>query len=132
MKATPGPEEFANCYFDDVGGEILDLMLGRMARHGRIGACGSISTYNEGKESGSVIKNWLDVIAMRIQIKGFVVMDFYDRRPQAMEALIKGLEDGKLQIEEGEQVVKAGFEDVPKTWMLLFQGANTGKLITAL
>ena len=44
----------------------------------------------------------------------------------------KALSEGKLKIEGGEQLVKTKFEDVPKTWMLLFSGGNTGKLVTDL
>ena len=38
---------------------------------------------------------------------------------------------GKLNI-EGEHVVKTDFADIPKTWLKLFEGANQGKLVTAL
>ena len=55
-----------------------------------------------------------------------------DKFPEAREVFRKGLEDGKLKIDEGEHIVKGGFEDVPKTWIQLFSGANIGKLITAI
>ncbi len=50
-----------------------------------------------------------------------------DKYPQAREVFTKALADGKLEIESGEHIVKAKFEDVPKTWMTLF----TGKQIDA-
>jgi hypothetical protein len=55
-----------------------------------------------------------------------------DQYPQARDIFRKALEEGKLKIDEGEHIVKAGFEDIPKTWMQLFSGGNTGKLITAI
>lgn len=56
VEATP---DFVNVYFDNVGGDILDLMLSRMARHGRVAACGAISQYNSSEVAG--IKNWFEV-----------------------------------------------------------------------
>ena len=41
--------------------------------------------------------------------------------------------EGKIKVgEENETVIDTKFEDIPKTWMLLFEGANTGKLVTKL
>lgn len=37
---------FADVYFDNVGGDILNLMMGRMAMKGRIVLCGAISDYS--------------------------------------------------------------------------------------
>jgi NADPH-dependent curcumin reductase CurA len=42
------------------------------------------------------------------------------------------VEEGKLDVTEGETVVDTKFEDVPKTWQLLFTGGNKGKLVTKL
>ncbi len=55
-----------------------------------------------------------------------------DKYGDAREVFTKALKDGKLKIDEGEHVVKGGFEDIPKTWMKLFSGENTGKLVTAI
>lgn len=56
-------------------------------------------------------------------------MDKYD---EAREIFTKALKDGKLKIDEGEHIVSGGFEDIPSTWMQLFSGANSGKLVTAI
>lgn len=50
-------EGYVEVYFDNVGGEILDLMLGRMKQFGRIAACGAISNYNNITDAYG-IKNW--------------------------------------------------------------------------
>ena len=78
-KALPGPDGFANVYFDNVAGDILDLMLGRMARHGRISCCGAISGYNTADKSG--IKNWFEIIMNRLEAKGFIVLDYMSKIP---------------------------------------------------
>ncbi|KAK3690801.1 quinone oxidoreductase [Vermiconidia calcicola] len=131
-KALPAPDGFANVYFDNVGGSITDLMLNRMAKYGRISCCGAISNYNNSGDATYGIKNWFEIIIMRLQCKGFIVLDYMDKYPEAREVFRKALEDGKLKIDEGEQIVKGGFEDVPKTWLQLFSGGNTGKLVTAI
>jgi NADPH-dependent curcumin reductase CurA len=53
-KATEG---YVEVYFDNVGGEILDLMLTRIKRFGRVAACGAVATYNS-MGQGSGIQNW--------------------------------------------------------------------------
>lgn len=129
-KATEG---FVEVYFDNVGGEILDLMLTRMKRHGRISACGSVSTYNSPGQTG--IKNWFEVISNRLEIRGFIVTDAFmsGKTGPMIEKLVEKVKAGKINIgTESETVVPTAFEDVPKTWMMLFSGANQGKLVTEL
>ncbi|POS74953.1 hypothetical protein DHEL01_v206649 [Diaporthe helianthi] len=130
IKATP---QYPNVYFDNVGGDILDLVLTRMARNGRVAACGAISQYNakEG-DGGDRLKNWFQVISMRLHIRGFILLDYPEQMREGLKVLIKALEEGKLDITEGEHVVETEFDDVPATWLQLFQGANTGKLVTKL
>ena len=129
IKATP---DYANAYFDNVGGEILDLMITRMARDGRIIACGAISNYNSSIDKATGLKNWFEIITMRLRVRGFIVMDFLAKAPEAVKVLLGALQDGKLNVDGGEQIVKGSFEDVPKTWLTLFNGSNTGKLVTQI
>ncbi|KAF1345718.1 hypothetical protein BDV97DRAFT_384605 [Delphinella strobiligena] len=125
-------EGFVEVYFDNVGGEILDLMLGRMARFGRIAACGAISGYNNHSEPYG-IKSWSEIITQRIEIKGFICLDAGAQMPKIIEDLTQAYKDGKIQIgAENETIIAGGFEDIPKTWLKLFSGANTGKLVTKI
>lgn len=129
-KETP---DFANVYFDNVGGEILDLMLTRMARNGRVAACGAISNYNSSGEAITGLKNWFEVVSMRIEIKGFIVLDFASKFAEALGLFKQAVEEGKLTVgDEGEHIVEAGFEEIPKVWLGLFEGANQGKLLTKI
>ncbi|KAF2875273.1 hypothetical protein BDV95DRAFT_312690 [Massariosphaeria phaeospora] len=129
-KATEG---FVDVYFDNVGGEILDLMLQRIKRFGRISACGAVSVYNN--QPGGGIKNWFEIITNRIEIKGFIVVDAIaaGKVGPMLQTLVEGVKAGKIKIgPESETVVPTEFEDVPKTWTMLFEGGNQGKLITEL
>lgn len=127
-------EGFVQVYFDNVGGEILDLMLTRMARHGRIAACGAVATYNSLGQGGG-LQNWFEIITNRIEVKGFIVTDAVMAGKAAgwIGELVKAVKEGKIQIgEETETVVRTQFEDVPRTWTMLFEGGNTGKLVTEI
>ncbi|KAI4093579.1 MAG: hypothetical protein LQ344_002806 [Seirophora lacunosa] len=128
IQATDG---YVDVYFDNVGGEMLDLMLTRMKRHGRIAACGAVAEYNRSDKHG--IKNWFEVISNRIEIKGFIVFDFLHKLEEATAELVKATKEGKIKIDaSNETVVETGFEGVVETWMMLFEGGNKGKLVTKL
>jgi len=70
-----------------------------------------------------------------VQVKGFIVID-YRGTPGAAEGMKKIIElatAGKIKMgEESETVVDAKFEDIPRTYLKLFSGANRGKLVTKL
>jgi len=126
-------EGYVEVYFDNVGGEILDLMLTRMKKEGRVAACGAVSNYNTSDPTG--LKNWSEVILQRIEIKGFIVLDFLaqGKGPDAVKELVQAFKQGKIKVDDAsETVVDTKFEDIPKTWMTLFEGGNTGKLVTKL
>ncbi|KAK4508039.1 hypothetical protein PRZ48_001776 [Zasmidium cellare] len=132
-KETPGPNGYANVYYDNVGGEILDLMFTRLGQGGRIIACGAISSYNTSSERTTGLKNWFEIITMRLKAQGFIVLDYANKFGQAIETFNKSLQEGKLILDESsETIVKTPFEDVPKTWLKLFEGSNQGKLVTQL
>jgi NADPH-dependent curcumin reductase CurA len=115
-------------YFDNVGGEILDAALARLARGARIVLCGGISQYNEQRPRGP--SNYLAMIAARASMTGFLVFDFADRYPQAMGELAGWLRDGSL--ESREYIVDGGVAVFPDALLKLFEGENTGKLVLAV
>ncbi|KAF4538198.1 NADP-dependent leukotriene b4 12-hydroxydehydrogenase [Lasiodiplodia theobromae] len=127
--ATP---DFADVYFDNVGGEVLDLMLARMKMRGRVAVCGSMATYNA-FEDGTRLRNWFEVVAMRLQLTGFVVLDWLHKAPETIAELVRAAQEGKIVLgDENEMVLETAFEDIPKTWMRLFEGGSRGKLISQL
>ncbi|KAF2726869.1 NADP-dependent leukotriene B4 12-hydroxydehydrogenase [Polyplosphaeria fusca] len=112
-------------YFDNVGGEILDLALSRAKPHARFVMCGAISEYNKGKVQGP--KNYLMIISMRIRMQGFIVMDYAAQWPQAKEQIAQWLSEGKLK--RKETIVKGGLSKAEQALIDLFNGVNTGKLL---
>jgi len=70
---------------------------------------------------------------MRLSIRGFIASDYLSKAKEIGDLFVEALRDGKLKIsDENEQVIATKFEDVPGTWLKLFEGGNSGKLITRL
>lgn len=118
-------------FFDNVGGEILDHMLVNMNQNGRIAACGAITGYNG--EAKLPMKNYFNVISMRLQIKGFIVLDYAEHAVEAIGKIVNAAKEGKIKVgAENETVVDTKFEEIPGTWLGLFKGQNQGKLVTSI
>jgi NADPH-dependent curcumin reductase len=116
-------------YFDNVGGEILELALARLTRHARVVICGAISQYNA-TEPPKGPANYLSLLVNRASMTGMLVFDYADRYPEGREALAGWLADGVLTARE--HIVHGTIDDFPDTLGMLFTGQNTGKLLLAL
>lgn len=116
-------------YFDNVGGEILDAVLGRLAMHARVVLCGAISQYNaEGGMTGP--KNYMNLLVNRARMEGFLVGDYLPRWGEAGKELAGWLAEGRLH--SREDVVDGTVDDFPEVFLKLFRGENTGKLVLRL
>ena len=114
-------------YFDNVGGEILDLVLARIARKARIIICGAISQYNNANSMPSAgPKNYLSLLVNRARMEGIVVFDYADRYPVAIAELAGYLKDGRMKSKED---IVQGLDTFPEALNRLFSGANFGKLV---
>jgi NADPH-dependent curcumin reductase CurA len=115
-------------YFDNVGGDVLDAVLTRLARGARIIICGAVSQYNSAAVQGPA--NYLQLLVARASMTGMVIFDYADRFPAAMAELAQWLGSGQLV--SREHIVHGGVGDFPAALTMLFAGQNTGKLILAL
>jgi NADPH-dependent curcumin reductase CurA len=111
-------------YFDNVGGEILDAVLTRLAMHARIVICGAISQYNEAKMKGP--SNYMSLLVNRASMTGMVVFDYASRYGEAAREMAGWMAAGQLKTRED---IVAGLETFPDTLLKLFKGENTGKLV---
>ena len=111
-------------YFDNVGGEILDAALARLARHARVVICGAISQYNSSAVSGP--KNYMTLLVQHARMEGFVVFDYASRYAEGGAAMAGWLKDGSLKSKED---IVDGLETFPETLLKLFSGENFGKLV---
>jgi NADPH-dependent curcumin reductase len=114
-------------YFDNVGGEILDLALARMKLFGRIVVCGMISDYNSAEPYR--VKNLRAVLVNRLKVQGMIVFDWKDRYGEALKALGGYLAAGKLKTRES---VVDGLGNAPQGLVALLKGGNFGKQLVKL
>ena len=112
-------------YFDNVGGEILDLALAQLAMHARVVVCGAISQYNatDGVKGPA---NYLSLLVNRARMQGMVVFDYAARYGEAAREMGAWLADGRLKSRED---IVEGFDTFPDALLRLFRGENTGKLL---
>jgi NADPH-dependent curcumin reductase CurA len=113
-------------YFDNVGGDILDAALARLAMHARIVICGAISQYNatEGMKGPA---NYMSLLVNRASMTGMVVFDWADRYAEAAREMAGWIAAGKLKTKE--DVVEGGVDAFPEVLLKLFKGENFGKLV---
>jgi NADPH-dependent curcumin reductase CurA len=114
-------------YFDNVGGEILDLALARMNLFGRVVVCGTISDYNA--TDPYRVKNWRAILVNRLKVQGMIVFDWKDRYGEALKALGGYLAAGKLKTRES---VVEGLANAPQGFISLLKGGNFGKQLVKL
>jgi len=116
-------------YFDNVGGEILEAALARLALHARVVICGAISQYNNTAPPKGPA-NYLSLLVNRASMTGMVVFDYADRYKEGAAEMAKWIAAGKLKARE--DVVEGGIDAFPETLLKLFKGENFGKLVLAL
>jgi NADPH-dependent curcumin reductase CurA len=110
-------------YFDNVGGDILDAALARLAMHARVVVCGAISQYDQaGPPAGP--KNYLGLLVSRARMEGFLVSDFAPRFGEAAAEMAVWLAAGKIK--DRVDVID-GLENAPRALGRLFRGENIGK-----
>jgi len=111
-------------YFDNVGGDILEACLSQMNNGGRIACCGAISQY-DGVPSASGPRGVPGLIVVkRLIMQGFIVMDYMDRRDDALRDLQSWVASGKLKVQED---IVEGLENTPQALIGLLAGENRGK-----
>ena len=111
--------------FENVGGEIMEAVFGRMNKDGRVALCGLISGYNE-KELPPGPRTFGNLLIQRVKLQGFIILDYYARFGEGIKQMSQWVGEGKIK---SEQTVVEGFEELPNALNMLFAGKNTGKLV---
>jgi NADPH-dependent curcumin reductase CurA len=116
-------------YFDNVGGEILDAVLTRLAMHARIVICGAVSQYNA-TEPVQGPSNYLSLLVFRASMTGMVVFDYAARYGEAIAEIAGWMREGLIV--SREHLLDGGIEAFPDALLKLFAGENVGKLVLRL
>jgi NADPH-dependent curcumin reductase CurA len=116
-------------YFDNVGGEHLEAAISRLHNHGRVALCGAISSYNA-TEPPAAPRNLALAIGKRLTLRGFIIIDHFDRLPAFLDEIAPAVRDGEIQFRE--TIVEGGVEAAPQALIDLLQGANVGKMLVAV
>ncbi len=112
-------------YFDNVGGQILNQCLARIAFKGRVVLCGGISS-GYGTERAAIVplSNYFMLIVQSARMEGFIVLNYAGRYAEAIGQLAQWVKEGRIAYRED---IAHGLENAPETLKRLFVGANVGK-----
>ena len=115
-------------YFDNVGGEQLVAALNAMHLGGRIALCGMISQF-EATGRGHDINHLIEAVLRRVTIRGFIVRDHEDLRPEFERRTIDWLRRGEIS---NRQTVIDGLDHSVDAFLGMLRGQNVGKMLVRL
>jgi len=119
-------------YFENVGGEVFQVVLPLLNDFARIPVCGLIAHYNatelpKGPDMTAVLMR--QILVKRLTFRGFIVWDFAEQEAEAKKALAGWIGDGSLKYKEH---VSDGLEKAPEAFIDLLKGGNFGKAVVKL
>ncbi len=115
-------------YFDNVGGEQLEVAIEMARPMARFAECGMISEYNDAVPSPGP-RNMIQIVGKSLRIRGFIVIEFGALRPQFLADMAGWIGEGRIKWEE---TVLDGVEKAPDAFIGLFSGGNTGKMLVRI
>ena len=116
-------------YFDNVAGDILNVVLQNLALYARIPLCGLIAQYNEKGSRMPGPENFDQLLMKRASITGFFCPDFLDDGPKIEEIMHDWYIEGSLKFKAD---VTNGLENVLVSYKRMFNGDNIGKTLVKL
>ncbi|MBX9964690.1 MAG: NADP-dependent oxidoreductase [Burkholderiales bacterium] len=116
-----------DCYFENVGGVVMDTVLRVLNPFSRVALCGLISDYNAAEPYG--ITNIRSILVNRVKVQGFIVSDRMDMFQRALPKLARLVATGKIKYRE---TVAEGLHAAPKAFIGMLKGENLGKQLVKL
>lgn len=110
--------------FENVGGDIMIAVWNRLNIHARMAVCGLISSYNATRMPPS--PNFSRIITHRLNVQGFLVLDYAHRAREMVEEMGPWLADGRVK---WKVHVDDGLEGAVTSLNRLFTGDHDGKLL---
>ncbi|CAG8592447.1 8575_t:CDS:2 [Gigaspora margarita] len=114
-------------YFDNVGGETLDIVINHLNNFARVVACGMISQYNTKDHYG--VKNLIQIIGKRVLIQGFIVSDHFQEMESFRKEMVEWFKQGKLKYKED---IVEGIQNAPQALINILTGKKFGKMIVKI
>ncbi len=111
--------------FENVGGPIMDAVLGRLNHFARMPLCGLISMYNA-EEPVPGPYNFAQLLMKSVTLRGFIGSEFIDRFPEGVQAMTEWLVADRIKYEVD---IVEGLENLPAAFERLFTGKNLGKVL---
>ena len=119
---TAACPEGIDCYFENVGGEVMDTVFRQLNAFSRVALCGMISEYNLTEPYG--MKMLRALLVNRVKLQGFIVFDRMDLYARAIQQLGKAVAQGKIKYRE---TLAQGLENAPRAFIGMLKGENLGK-----
>jgi NADPH-dependent curcumin reductase len=113
--------------FENVGGALLDAVVPRMNRFGRVILCGLVAEYN--LTAAPRGPNLWPAVYNSLRIEGFLASRYFSRIPEFIDTALQWSQAGLLR--HAEHIV-VGMENVPAAFLDLLNGRHIGKVIVAL
>lgn len=115
-------------FWDNVGGELLDLILTKFNKFGRAIVCGAISQYSADGAERYGLKNTQSLITSSSSMIGFLYSDYMNTHyyTDFIAKFTTLINEGKIKYKLD---VVDGIEKAPRAFIDLFESANFGKRI---
>ncbi len=111
-----------DCYFENVGGPVMDTVLRLLNPFSRMALCGLISDYNSTEPYG--LTNIRSILVNRVKVQGFIVSDRTDLYMRAIQQLAGWVAQGRIRYRE---TVAEGLDSAPRAFIGMLRGENFGK-----
>jgi len=112
-----------NVFFDNVGGEMLDTVMGHVLRRGRIAICGRISEYLKAPDECHRPRNFYLIGLNDLKLEGFFIYNFQERFRDYESTLAHWIRSGEFHPLED---IMHGLEKMPDALIGLYEGTNCG------
>lgn len=110
-------------YFDNAGGDVLNVVVDQLRRGGRVALCGLMDQYNDGPMT------WIRagaLMAARATVRGLIVYDYLHLQGEMRHQFCTFINDGRLRFLEDRV---DGLERAPYAFCRLMRGQNFGKAL---
>lgn len=112
-----------DCFFDNVGGELSVTVIKQMNPFGRVSICGAIAGYSAEDEL-KVTAPQKYILVNQLRVEGFIFNRWLDQWIEGIVAIRNWILDGSIKCHE---TITEGFENIPRAFIDMLRGINTGK-----